>query len=166
MEIKNLSKSFVVRKLTEENLDEMLALCEKNTLFYKHCPPPPTKENLREDLYALPPNKTMADKFFVGFYDKNALVAICDIIKGYPNEDTIFIGLLMLDYALQGKGVGTQIVKELFDYFKEQGFKSIELSYIKGNPQSKAFWHKNGFVETGREVEMEHYTKVCMIKHL
>ena len=166
MEIKNLSKIFVVRKLTEENLDEMLELCEKNTLFFKHCPPPPTKESLRGDLYVLPPNKTMADKFFVGFYDKNALVAICDIIKGYPNENTIFIGLLMLDYALQGKGVGTQIVKELFDYFKEQGFKSIELSYIKGNPQSKAFWHKNGFVETGREVEMEHYTKVCMIKHL
>ena len=61
MEIKNLSKSFKVSKLAEKNLDDMLVLCEKNTLFFKHCPPPPTKESLKEDLYALPLNKTMAD---------------------------------------------------------------------------------------------------------
>ena len=166
MEIKNLSERFEVRKLAEENLDEMLALCEKNTLFFQHCPPPPTKERLSVDLSVLPPNKTMADKFFVGLYDCENLVAICDIIKGYPNEKTILIGLLMLDIGLQGQGLGSKIALEMFEHFKEEGYENVELSYIKGNPQSKAFWHKMGFNETGREVETDDYTKVCMIKHL
>ena len=166
MEIKNLSERFEVRKLAEENLDEMLALCEKNTLFFQHCPPPPTKERLSVDLSVLPPNKTMADKFFVGFYDETRLVAICDLITDYPNLETAYIGLFMLDISVQGQGLGTKMLTEMFDCLKKEGFKKVELSFIKGNPQSKAFWHKMGFNETGREVETDDYTKVCMIKHL
>ena len=166
MEIKNLSQTFNVKKLTESNIDDMLALCEKNTFFFEYCPPAPTKKSLLEDLSALPPNKTLEDKFFVGFYDKNKLVAICDLISGYPHAQTAFIGLFMLDKALQGQGLGTKMLNEMFAYLKKSGFKKVELSYIKGNPQSRAFWHKNGFKETGREVEMKEYTKVCMERFL
>lgn len=96
MEIKNLSQTFNVKKLTESNIDDMLALCKKNTFFFEYCPPAPTKKSLMEVLSALPPNKTLQDKFFVGFYDKNKLVAICDLISGYPHAQTAFIGYLCL----------------------------------------------------------------------
>lgn len=35
----NFSKSYHVRMLTERDIPLILALCEKNTQFYEHCPP-------------------------------------------------------------------------------------------------------------------------------
>lgn len=166
MDINKLSASFKVKKLTEENLDEMLALCRQNKIFYDYCPPAPTKENLREDLLALPPNKTLKDKFFVGFYNKTSLVAICDLILGYPNPSTAFIGFFMMNSHFQGQGIGTKIIQEICAYLKELSFNIIQLAYVKGNPQSKAFWEKSGFLPTGIEKTLPKYTKIVMQKRL
>ena len=166
MDIKKLSASFKVKKLTEENLDEMLALCKQNKIFYNYCQPAPTKESLLEDLSALPPNKTLADKFFVGFYQENHLVAICDLILGYPNAATAFIGLFMVNANFQGQGIGTKIIQEICGYLKELSFIFIQLAYVKGNPQSKAFWEKNGFLPTGVEHTLPEYTKIVMQRKL
>ena len=166
MDINKLSASFKVKKLTEENLDEMLALCKQNKIFYDYCPPAPTKENLREDLLALPPNKTLDDKFFIGFYQEGTLVAICDLILGYPNAVTAFIGLFMMNANFQGQGIGTKIIQEMFVYLKELSFNFIQLAYVKGNPQSKAFWEKNGFLPTGVEHTLPEYTKIVMQRKL
>lgn len=166
MDIRKLSKSFYVKKLTEDDLDDMLNLCLKNRIFYDYCPPQPTKENLKEDFVALPPNKTMSDKFFVGFYKNKKLVAICDLISGYPDAQTAFIGFFMVDVDYQGAGIGTQIISEILQSLKKLCFKFVQLAYVKNNPQSKAFWEKNGFVATGVEKNLPQYTKVVMQKLL
>ena len=133
----------------------MLVLCEKNTLFFKHCPPPPSKESLKEDLYALPPNKTMADKFFVGLYDCENLVAICDIIKGYPNEKTILIGLLMLDIGLQGQGLGSKITLEMFEYFlKRKGIKMSSFLTSKATHKVRPFGIKWALMKLAEKLKL------------
>lgn len=40
------------------------------------------------------------------------------------------------------------------------GYKSIRLAWVQGNPQAAAFWHKNGFAETGTVYDMGAYTVV------
>ena len=50
----NFSKSYHVRMLTERDIPLILALCEKNTQFYEHCPPFVTEESIRDDMCALP----------------------------------------------------------------------------------------------------------------
>ena len=35
----NFSKSYHVQMLTKRDIPLILALCEKNTQFYEHCPP-------------------------------------------------------------------------------------------------------------------------------
>lgn len=46
----NFSKSYHVRMLTERDIPLILALCEKNTQFYEHCPPFVTAESIRDDM--------------------------------------------------------------------------------------------------------------------
>ena len=53
----NFSKSYHVRMLTERDIPLILALCEKNTQFYEHCPPFVTAESIRDDMCALPQRK-------------------------------------------------------------------------------------------------------------
>ena len=95
MEISSLSKFFVVRKLTINNVDTIYDMMSKNEIFYQYHPPFVTKESVVEDMEALPPNKSYDDKYYIGFFENDSLVAIMDLILGYPTEEIAFIGLFM-----------------------------------------------------------------------
>lgn len=83
------------RRLTEADAAQVCALMQGNPLFYRYHPPQPTPESIRTDMTALPPGKAMEDKWFVGFYDGDCLIAVMDLILNYPAADTAFIGLFM-----------------------------------------------------------------------
>lgn len=157
-----LAPGYDIRPLTEEDVPAVLALCEGNPLFYKHCPPPPTAEGIRRDLTALPPGRTPADKHFLGFWRDGRLAAVLDLIEGYPAADTAWIGLFMTARETQGAGIGSAIVRQVLLCLKNLGFARVGLAYAKGNPQSRAFWQKNGFCCTGKEKPSDGYTAVIM----
>ena len=52
------------------------------------------------DMNALPPNKEMCDKYYLGFYDGEKLIAVMDFIMAYPDELTAFIGFFMTDVSI------------------------------------------------------------------
>ncbi|HEL9598190.1 TPA: GNAT family N-acetyltransferase [Streptococcus suis] len=153
MTISNFSTSFQVRKLTEADLEQVLALYQTNPLYFEYFPPLPSLEGLANDLVDCPPGKSLSDKYFLGFWDKNNLVAVLDLIDGYPTEDTAYIGLFMLDANLSGQGLGSMIMAELLPQLATR-FKKVRLGYVESNPQSSRFWSKVGFCPTGEIKEM------------
>ncbi|NQJ69152.1 GNAT family N-acetyltransferase [Streptococcus suis] len=153
MTISYFSTSFQVRKLTETDLEQVLALYQTNPLYFEHFPPLPSLESLANDLVDCPPGKSLSDKYFLGFWDKNNLVAVLDLIDGYPTEDTAYIGLFMVDANLSGQGLGSRIMAELLSQLATY-FKKVRLGYVESNPQSSYFWSKVGFCPTGEIKEM------------
>ena len=107
MQLQSLSRRYTVRQLMETDVDAMLALCSGNPQFYRYHPPMATKASILDDLQAVPPGKTLSDKYFIGFYDGETLAAMMDLITGYPNPATAYIGLFMVDAAQQGRGTGS-----------------------------------------------------------
>ena len=51
----------------------------------------------------------------------------------------------MVNILYQGQGIGSEIIGSVLDYVKKIGKIKVRLGIDKGNPQSKAFWKKNGF---------------------
>lgn len=145
MDIRLLSKSFFVRRLDLDDVDIIYDISCKNEIFYKYHPPFVTKQSITEDMEALPPNKSYDDKYYIGFFENNTLVANMDLILDYPTEKIAFIGLLMVNILYQNNGVGSKIVCDTCDYLKELGYKKIRVGVDKENPQSTYFWSKNGF---------------------
>lgn len=84
MQLQSLSRRYTVRQLMETDVDAMLALCSGNPQFYHYHPPMATKASILDDLQAVPPGKTLSDKYFIGFYDGETLAAMMDLITGYP----------------------------------------------------------------------------------
>ena len=162
IELTRLSKQYDIRFLKTEDIDIILKVCSRNELFYQYHPPFATKESIIEDMQALPPGKDEKEKFYVGYFNGNQLMAVLDLILGYPNEITAYIGFFMMNKEYQGKGIGTQIIRECAEYLKELRFRKIGLAIDKGNPQSEAFWMKNRFVKTGQEVPNEHSSYISM----
>ena len=93
-------------------------------------------------------------KHFVGFYDKDTnLVAILDLITGYPEGDDAFIGWFMVDARMQGQGIGAQIFADVRAAMKGQGFDYLSLGVIPENTEALAFWEKQGFTVSEREAK-------------
>ena len=145
MDIKLLSKNFFVRRLNLHDVDIVYNMSYKNKIFYEYHPPFVTKESIIEDMNALPPHKSYDDKYYIGFFENNILVANMDLILDYPKEKMAFIGLFMVDILYQNKGIGSKIICDICGYLKELGYKKIQVGVDKENPQSNNFWHKNGF---------------------
>ncbi|HFR3977785.1 TPA: GNAT family N-acetyltransferase [Streptococcus suis] len=153
MTISNFSTSFQVRKLTEADLEQVLALYQTNPLYFEHFPPLPSLESLANDLVDCPPGKSLSDKYFLGFWEHNRLVAILDLIDGYPTAEIAYIGLFMVDANLSSQGLGSRIMAELLSQLATY-FKKVRLGYVESNPQSSYFWSKVGFCPTGEIKEM------------
>ncbi|MCK4027236.1 GNAT family N-acetyltransferase [Streptococcus suis] len=144
IELHNLSSRFKVRKLTDADLEQVLALYQTNPLYFEHFPPLPSLASLANDLVDCPPGKELSDKYFLGFWDQDSLVAVLDLIDGYPAADTAYIGLFMVEQAYQGRGLGSTLVEEIIAGLPGR-LKKVRLGYVSSNPQAKAFWIKCGF---------------------
>lgn len=147
MEVTHLSKTYNVRRLQDADIEQICTLCSGNPQYYRYHPPAATADSIREDMRALPPGREPQDKYYVGYFaGDGTLLAVMDLILGYPQEKTALIGFFMVSAAHQGTGLGgSALVGEVSAYLRAQGYTKLRLGVDKGNPQSHAFWTKNGF---------------------
>lgn len=162
MNIQFLSNQYTIRDLLPQDAEMVYEVLKKNTIFYEYHPPMVTVESILEDMEALPPNKGYEDKHYVGFFHVDTLVAVMDLIEHYPQHGTALMGFFAMNSNLQGQGVGTAIISDSIKYLAQLGFEKARLGIDKGNPQSKAFWLKNGFTFTGNEYESDGSTILVM----
>ena len=157
MEVNKLSKTMAVRRLGQLDIPAILAVCSGNTLYFQYHPPVATAESISADMQALPPGKEPEDKYYIGFFAESRLVAVMDLILDYPETETAFIGFFMVEVVQQHAGIGSRLVTEAADYLYTLGYRKLRLGVDRGNPQSFAFWRKNGFsqVDEGRYIVME-----------
>ena len=165
IEISKISKHYTARALMECDAEIILALCQNNPLFYEYTEAEPTKEQILDDLKATPPGKGLSDKYFFGFFEGEELVAVMDLVDGYPDQGTAYIGFFMMNLHYQGKRVGTAIIHEVTEYLRSIGKTAVRLAIDKGNPQSTQFWKKNGF-EILFEADLNGWTKLVAEKSL
>ena len=166
MDINSLSDKYLVRELTEKDTEVVFRLCRENTLYYEYCPPFVTTDSIRQDMRALPPGKQPDDKHYLGFFKGQDLIAVLDLIDGYPNPETAFIGFFMTAVPIQHQGVGSRIITDVCEAMRKQGYHEVRLCRIEGNPQPEAFWRKNGFSETGLVSKEDLYTKIILQRKL
>ncbi len=139
------STTHEVRRITEADISEVYALCKSNWKYYEciHCAP--TVESLTEIISHVPEGAEASCKYFVGFYEEKRLVALLDLITGYPEKDDAFIGWFMVDGQQQRQGIGSQIFADIRGAMAAQGYDYLSLSCEKENKDAIAFWEAQGF---------------------
>ena len=160
------SSKYDVFKVNDSDIFNVYGMCAENTTYYEYKKPMVTPESIRRDMLALPPGKDYDDKYYIGFTQDDILIAVMDLIFKFPNDTTAYIGFFMINKAVQGKGIGSEIIRELLIYLKKAGFSYVRLGYVKGNKESEGFWVKNGFVKTGVEKVEEDCTIIVLQREL
>ena len=132
--------NYIKSKVPKLNLEEEVSNASKYYVYGNH--------------FNIEGNIDIKDKYYVGYFKNEKLIAVLDLIDGYPKKDIVFIGFLMIDISIQKNGVGSAIVNELIDYLTTLKYKEVRLGWINGNLQAEHFWIKNGFcsIKEGRVV--------------
>ena len=166
LDIQALATEYDVRMIREEDIGDVYRLCKSNAKYYEYLGAIPTVESLTEVISKLPDHVNTDDKFFVGFYDHDRLIAVMDLITGYPENDDAFIGWFMVEGTLQGQGIGSRIFADVRAAMKGQGYDYLSLQCVKEHEESVAFWKAQGFVPTGEETDNGEYTTVTMARSI
>jgi GNAT superfamily N-acetyltransferase len=98
----------------------------------------------------LPAGKTEDHRYLFGVYLKAEMIGCADLLRGYPDEKTALLGLLLLSEKHHGRGRGAQAYYEL----EKVAQRWPEISVIRGaviatNDLVIPFWRKLGFLDTG-----------------
>ena len=99
----------------------------------------------------LPPGKSMDDKFVLGIFLDGRLVGCAEVLRGYPEPEVAYIGLLLFAEAHQGQGLGRKALGEVFDLAAGWGCGKVQLAVIASNRRAHAFWSREGFTELRRK---------------
>lgn len=141
-----------IEPISENNLAEVLQVLESNCSGYYTVTGEvfPNRKNIREDLTALPPGRTLADKNFLLLWHQERPAAVIDYVEGYPDETTGYIGLFMLHANMHRSGLGRRLMKALETCAAEMGKSRLELGCYQTNEPGKGFWKSMGFREIRR----------------
>lgn len=95
---------------------------------------------------AIPPNRTVADKFMFALLDpRGDIVGLLECVRGYPDDGCWWIGLLMLHPAERGRGTARMFFEAFADWAKRQGASRLELAVFDANRRADRFWRARGF---------------------
>lgn len=140
-------------RLSAADAAELQALHERCSDYFELIEGVPTRPTAAaEDLADLPPGKVLDDKFYFGIRSGDGtLVGALDLLRDYPGPGTWGIGLLMLDPAARGTGLGARIYAAAREWVAAQGGHTILLAVLEQNTPAERFWRRLGFAETARK---------------
>ncbi|MDO4399911.1 MAG: GNAT family N-acetyltransferase [Coriobacteriia bacterium] len=150
LDIQSLGIDYNVRRLTEADITDVFLLARSNRRYWRALGVRPSMSRLTEIISDIPEGTGAEDKYLVGFYnDHDELVAVLDLITGYPESDDAFIGWFMVDSDLQNQGIGSSIFADVRASMQAQGYDHLEVRCPKASEQGVAFWKAQGFAECG-----------------
>lgn len=103
-----------------------------------------------EALVACPPDLSLSDKYLIGHWEQGELTAVIDLLRGYPNPDTAYLGLLLVGEPWQGSGRGQSLYLHACTLARSWGATRLRLSVIASNESALSFWLHRGFIECYR----------------
>ncbi|MBR0087699.1 MAG: GNAT family N-acetyltransferase, partial [Lachnospiraceae bacterium] len=153
-----LANDFDVKKLDESDITDVFRLCRDNRRFFRMLKIRPGRKMLT-DIVTNPPADAGQDtiKYCFGFYDQGQLIAVLDLVLGYPESNDAFIGWFVVAADRQHEGIGSQIIADLRAAAREQGYDYLSVASPSVSEDAASFWEGQGFRRTGETTEQNGY---------
>jgi ribosomal protein S18 acetylase RimI-like enzyme len=105
-------------------------------------------DEANELLHSLPINTNYNQKYVIGiFVETQKIIAVIDFIIGYPKENIMAIGLLLIDPAYRRQNLGSRILNCCLEKVaKIANIDVIQVVVQQQNIPGYNFWRKNNFV--------------------
>lgn len=150
----NFDPAFRAEKLNEKDVYALLELYRSNPQFLDLSKSVCSLKSIEADMLRTPSGVVLDQKFYLGIYENNKLIAVCDLILDYPNNMEAWIGLFMVEGKEQNNGKGTVILQSIENMLASAGISHVELGVIDKNNQGLSFWKKNGYSQKSKNQDV------------
>ena len=91
-------------------------------------------------------------------------VVLLDMLEGYPDAQTWFLGLIFIAPAARGRGLGTAVMRGMIDHVRAQGARALRLAVAVQHPAPRRLYERLGFrvidrrrrtIHTGDVIELD-----------
>ncbi len=107
---------------------------------------PPDEGTVEDFFTGAPPGGDPADGVRIGAMGPDGrLEGIAALAFGYPRVGDAYLGLLLLDPAARGQGLGRAMLGHLAALARGRGAQRMLVAVLEANPRGLAFWRREGF---------------------
>ena len=105
----------------------------------------PSLDDLVADMGTTPPGTSLDNKVLVGVFRGTALIAYLDLLIGFPDEATWYLGLLLIAESERGHGLGQAIVAAVDHAAATAEIERLMIEVYDANSAGRRFWTRQGF---------------------
>lgn len=122
---------------------------------------PPGPADALSLLMMRPPDLAEEHKSVFGIRRGGELVGLLDVLRGYPDPDVAYIGLLQIRADLRGQGLGREAHQALLALVGEwPEIRRLRLAVVATNIQVEPWWRELGYAPVGPAVPYRYNTLV------
>jgi ribosomal protein S18 acetylase RimI-like enzyme len=133
-------------RMIAADLPRLSLLCRSCADFYELIEgQSPSDETAAEILGPLDSKYTRGTKHVWGVEKEGRLIAVAELLEGYPASHGWYIGLLLVIPAHRRQGVGAQLCAALLRWMGQRGASIVRLVVQQQNAGARAFWERQGF---------------------
>lgn len=140
-------REYTIQLMSRDDEAKVQALFESDPDYFRlvrGAPPGPAEA--KDLLNELPEGKDYRDKFVYILFDRDgALAVVIDLLRGYPNDETWYLGLIFVAPVRRDRGLGTRVLDAICAHIKQQGGHAVRLGVDRGNVRARALYERSGF---------------------
>lgn len=110
---------------------------------------PPDRQKAAEVFTVGPPGKEPAASHRLGLFEQDRLAGLAELSFGFPEPEDSSLGLMLLDPAARGRGLGPRFLSEVERVARARACPRLLLAVLEENLTGWRFWPRQGFSQTG-----------------
>ncbi|WP_299968788.1 GNAT family N-acetyltransferase [uncultured Roseobacter sp.] len=128
---------------SEDALDLAIRAADYVTLEVGHIP---DAAFIHGFFTAAPPGLGPQDLQHFAMMEETAMAGMVCIAAGYEYPTDWWIGLMLLDPAFRGRGIGRVMLELIRGRAREAGVGALKLAVLEANTRGTKFWLREGFL--------------------
>jgi GNAT superfamily N-acetyltransferase len=144
-----------VTRLSNDEAPMLQRLLERCADYYELVEGRPTPPDAAvSELTEGPPDRVPHDLFCLGIQDgPGELAGVIGTLRHHRRPNQWYLGLMLLDPALRGRGLGRTMYAAFEGWIRGQGADSLLLAVVEANTRAERFWQAMGFGAPKRSPE-------------
>ncbi len=134
------------RRLEPPDLRNLQALFERAADYFEMTTGnPPAPDEAPRAFVAGPPARSVNDKRTIGVLHLDELVGVLDAITDWPEDGIWTVGMLLLDPAHRGAGLGSSILPAFEEWAFSQGATRLRTALVSHHDAGLRFLEQHGY---------------------
>lgn len=132
--------------ISEQEIEEAFKIYQSNTSYFQIVSKKtPSLEDVKNDKVSVPEGVPLQHLQYGLYSDGAKNIGLIHLLRNYPDNDTVYIGLFLIHGAYHRKGYGKRLMGQMEKSMVKSGYKKIRLGVVEENKAVMRFWENLGF---------------------